>query len=729
MRMWSLQNLLFTLCIVLSCVTSAVQVIHSSGYEGREANVSCSYGEGYESYQKYFCKNDCGSDDDVLITTTEKKKGRYSIYDDKGRRVFTTTISDLSLTDAGKYWCGVSRSGKDIYTEVRLEVGQDTCCGQSTKVQSYETGSVSFNCPYKSQYQENLKYICRGNQPSTCLQQAVVTSDKQQNGQFRLTDDKESRKFTVTITNLTQRDSGSYLCGVHINTGLDVFSAVEVEVKEWCCVKTSKLSGTVGRQVNMQCPYPPQHRDNRKFLCKGDHRNNCADMVTNGSRFTLQDDVASSSFLVMITELKAGDAGTYWCGSDSQWSANNYTKIQLSVVLETSTVISTIAAEDPVESETTHTPGNYIKDAAHFHPVVFIGPPILILMMMIILGIVCKYKCHKVTRAGVNMKMIKTRAVEEEEDVQDDYENQDVVVCSKQGTFKPQRSYNHYDDADTCCGQSTKVQSYETGSVSFSCPYKSQYQENLKYICRGNQLSTCLQQAVVTSDKQQNGQFRLTDDKESRKFTVTIINLTQMDSGSYLCGIHRNTGLDVFLAVEVEVKGCSVGVGECCVKTSKLSGIVGHQVNMQCPYPPQHRGNRKFLCKGDHHNNCTNMVTNGSRFTLQDDVASSSFLVMITELKAGDAGTYWCGSDSQWSANNYTKIQLSVGTEVTMDRNRTKSAEEEDDVQDDYENQDIVVCSEHGTSKPQCSYNNHDDAVEDQQDSVYQNLSTTEDIY
>ncbi|XP_027139466.1 CMRF35-like molecule 5 isoform X1 [Larimichthys crocea] len=232
----------------------------------------------------------------------------------------------------------------------------------------------------------------------------------------------------------------------------------------------------------MQCPYPPQHRDNRKFLCKGDQRNNCADMVTNGSRFTLQDDVASSSFLVMITELKAGDAGTYWCGSDSQWSANNYTKIQLSVVLETSTVISTIAAEDPVESETTHTPGNYIKDAAHFHPVVFIGPPILILMMMIILGIVCKYKCHKVTSkfcssnactetthtgkcntqtqknvkpfhilgvsgAGVNMKMIKTRAVEEEEDVQDDYENQDVVVCSKQGTFKPQRSYNHYDDA------------------------------------------------------------------------------------------------------------------------------------------------------------------------------------------------------------------------------------------------------------------------------------------
>lgn len=92
-----------------------------------------------------------------------------------------------------------------------------------------------------------------------------------------------------------------------------------------------KLSGIVGWPVTMQCPYPPQHRDNRKFLCKGDHRKNCKDMMTSQSRFMLQDDVTSSSFSVTITELKAGDAGTYWCSSDSQWSVGNYTKIQLSL--------------------------------------------------------------------------------------------------------------------------------------------------------------------------------------------------------------------------------------------------------------------------------------------------------------------------------------------------------------------------------------------------------------
>lgn len=100
----------------------------------------------------------------------------------------------------------------------------------STKFQSYEEGSVSFSCPYDSEHQNSLKYICRGNRTSTCLQRALVTSDSQQNGQFRLKDDKGSRKVTVTITDLTQEDAGWYLCGVQ-HTGLDVFSAVELVVK------------------------------------------------------------------------------------------------------------------------------------------------------------------------------------------------------------------------------------------------------------------------------------------------------------------------------------------------------------------------------------------------------------------------------------------------------------------------------------------------------------------
>uniref|UniRef100_A0A3P9BGT4 Immunoglobulin V-set domain-containing protein n=1 Tax=Maylandia zebra TaxID=106582 RepID=A0A3P9BGT4_9CICH len=106
----------------------------------------------------------------------------------------------------------------------------DNCCDTVTKIQSYE-GHESISCPYESQYQNSLKYICRGTRPSTCLQQALITSDTKSNGRFTLDDDKVLGTFTVTINNLTQNDSGSYLCGIHRNSELDIFTLVELEVQ------------------------------------------------------------------------------------------------------------------------------------------------------------------------------------------------------------------------------------------------------------------------------------------------------------------------------------------------------------------------------------------------------------------------------------------------------------------------------------------------------------------
>uniref|UniRef100_A0A3P8QSG7 Immunoglobulin domain-containing protein n=1 Tax=Astatotilapia calliptera TaxID=8154 RepID=A0A3P8QSG7_ASTCA len=190
----------------------------------------------------------------------------------------------------------------------------DRCCDTVTTVQSYEGYSESISCPYDSQYQNNFKYICRGNLPSTCLQQALITSNNRENRRFRLDDEKMLRKFTVAISNLTQSDSGSYLCGVQRNSDLDVFSAVELKVKG-----STKVTGTAGHPLTLQCPYPSQNQNNRKFLCKGDHRNSCRDMAMIESRLTLRDDIYSNSFSVTITKIQADDAGTYWCGSDSQW--------------------------------------------------------------------------------------------------------------------------------------------------------------------------------------------------------------------------------------------------------------------------------------------------------------------------------------------------------------------------------------------------------------------------
>nr|XP_033480863.1 CMRF35-like molecule 8 [Epinephelus lanceolatus] len=187
----------------------------------------------------------------------------------------------------------------------------------------------------------------------------------------------------------------------------------------------------------MQCPYPPQHRHNRKFLCKGDHRNNCTDMVTSQSRFTLQDDVSSSSFTVLITELRARDAGTYWCGSDPQWSPADYTQIELSLVIPplTSTVTPDITVE-PVGSQSTLIPDKHIKDVSPVLVVVFV---VLAVLLILAFTLVVIYKCH---RKGQEVSLSRniTKTAEAEETT---YEVQGDVACSTMGSSKQQSMLYH----------------------------------------------------------------------------------------------------------------------------------------------------------------------------------------------------------------------------------------------------------------------------------------------
>ncbi|XP_072240045.1 CMRF35-like molecule 1 [Leuresthes tenuis] len=103
----SQQNLLFPLCIALSCVTTAAQVIEVSGYEGTDVNVSCTYRQSYQSYEKYLCKESCDYNEDYIITTMQAKRGRYTIRDNEEQQIFIVTISGLRTVDAGKYWCRI----------------------------------------------------------------------------------------------------------------------------------------------------------------------------------------------------------------------------------------------------------------------------------------------------------------------------------------------------------------------------------------------------------------------------------------------------------------------------------------------------------------------------------------------------------------------------------------------------------------------------------------------
>uniref|UniRef100_A0A3B4FAM8 Immunoglobulin domain-containing protein n=1 Tax=Pundamilia nyererei TaxID=303518 RepID=A0A3B4FAM8_9CICH len=218
-------SLWFTVCC------NSVTKIES--YAGYSVSFSCLYQPQYQNNLKYICRGTRPSMclQQALITSYNKKNGRFRLNDENMSTKFTTKISSLTQSDSGRYLCGIQRnSDLHLFYAFELKV-KDRCCDTVTNIESYEGYSESINCPHENQYQNSLKYICRGNQPSTCLQDALITSNNRENGRFRLNDVKMSRIFTVTISSLTQSDSGHYLCGVQTNSDHDVFSAVELRVK------------------------------------------------------------------------------------------------------------------------------------------------------------------------------------------------------------------------------------------------------------------------------------------------------------------------------------------------------------------------------------------------------------------------------------------------------------------------------------------------------------------
>ncbi|XP_052319420.1 CMRF35-like molecule 5 [Oncorhynchus keta] len=107
----------------------SAELITVEGYEGGKAEIRCPYKEEWRSHQKYLCKGDCPvfNKDKVIKTeagVNSASNGRYSMKDNREESVFIVTITNLTLNDAGRYWCGVDTWGQDNYIKVNLEVSE-----------------------------------------------------------------------------------------------------------------------------------------------------------------------------------------------------------------------------------------------------------------------------------------------------------------------------------------------------------------------------------------------------------------------------------------------------------------------------------------------------------------------------------------------------------------------------------------------------------------------------
>lgn len=73
--------------------------------------MQCQYGESYKDHVKYWCRGPHDTECETLVEIEgngeEKKNGRVSIRDHAENFTVTVTMEDLSLDDAGSYWCKI----------------------------------------------------------------------------------------------------------------------------------------------------------------------------------------------------------------------------------------------------------------------------------------------------------------------------------------------------------------------------------------------------------------------------------------------------------------------------------------------------------------------------------------------------------------------------------------------------------------------------------------------
>uniref|UniRef100_A0A4W6G1W6 Immunoglobulin subtype domain-containing protein n=1 Tax=Lates calcarifer TaxID=8187 RepID=A0A4W6G1W6_LATCA len=117
--------------LILTC--SETDLINAETFirtepEGGNMTVACNF--KLPGGKKIFCKNECKEDKDILIETVKDRaqSGRYSIEYKEGTLLVSSTllyvtITRLTKSDSGRYWCGLERTGfLDGYDEIDLRV-------------------------------------------------------------------------------------------------------------------------------------------------------------------------------------------------------------------------------------------------------------------------------------------------------------------------------------------------------------------------------------------------------------------------------------------------------------------------------------------------------------------------------------------------------------------------------------------------------------------------------
>ncbi|XP_066516656.1 CMRF35-like molecule 8 isoform X2 [Hoplias malabaricus] len=214
-----------------------------------------------------------------------------------------------------------------------------SAAGGSRRVRGFSGGGVLIKCRYEKKYTSNTKYFCKSS-VSNCVDQIKtdVKNKSVKSGRFSLFDDTSAAVFWVMITNLTVEDSGLYQCAVDKTLLWDCFTPVELKVEEAQDFgKSISVTGRSEGNVNISCKYPQSLLSYPKFLCRRVDSGGCvyktpvkeSRKLINQGKYSLRDDRVENTLSVIISDVREGDSGEYWCGAESDWESDHGYKLYI----------------------------------------------------------------------------------------------------------------------------------------------------------------------------------------------------------------------------------------------------------------------------------------------------------------------------------------------------------------------------------------------------------------
>ncbi|RXN28446.1 polymeric immunoglobulin receptor-like protein [Labeo rohita] len=268
------------------------------------------------------------------------------ILSDSQKDHFNVTIRDISTADSGVYLCGVERHESDdqpsetsnthitFIKEIDLNVSNQIT---SVQVEAYISKSVFIKCKFPQKFKGNKKFIQKDSS------QKIPVDDQNQwvrHDKVHMYDDTSGGALKVFISDLTAADEATYRCGVNINNDEDLFTEIKLTVnQDHQFNPSSKSAAVIGESVKLTCNYPEKHNETIKHICKENNKKICQNISSSEKKrfefsdstagvFTViisnmkimlknkgfsKDDTELNLFTVTMTELRAEDAGKYWC--------------------------------------------------------------------------------------------------------------------------------------------------------------------------------------------------------------------------------------------------------------------------------------------------------------------------------------------------------------------------------------------------------------------------------